>query len=95
MPYEGPSHKAIPNLRKLIEEQKNTYNWQFLYLGTNYDAINAGVKLGINKESCLNYSYSERGAQNAMNVCRKAMNRIQTNNYDGFTLADQKEAMDG
>ncbi len=92
-PYEG--HNAVTNLRRTIEEQQEKYNWQFLYLGTNYDAIKEGVKLGISMESCLNYAYTPRGARNAVNVCSQAMNRMQSNAYTGFTAEEQDEAMDG
>ena len=92
-PYEG--RNAVVNLRKIIEEQQNKYNWQFLYLGTNYDAIKEGVKLGISMESCLNYAYTPQGARNAVNVCSVAMGRMQSNTYNGFTKDEQCEAMDG
>jgi hypothetical protein len=92
-PYEG--RNAVSNLRKKIEEQQNKYNWQFLYLGTNYDAIKEGVKLGISMESCLNYAYTPKGACNAVNVCSQAMGRMQSNTYSGFTKDEQTDAMDG
>ena len=92
-PYEG--NNAVSNLRKKIEEQQNKYNWQFLYLGTNYDAIKEGVKLGISMESCLNYAYTPNGARNAVNVCSQAISRMQNDTYNGFTKDEQFEAMDG
>jgi uncharacterized protein YegL len=92
-PYEG--RNAVSNLRKKIEDQQNKYNWQFLYLGTNYDAIKEGVKLGISMESCLNYAYTPKGARNAVNVCSQAMGRMQSNTYSGFTENEQFDAMDG
>jgi uncharacterized protein YegL len=92
-PYEG--RNAVSNLRKTIEDQQTKYNWQFLYLGTNYDAIKEGVKLGISPESCLNYAYTPQGARNAVNVCSQAMGRMQSNAYRGFTSEEQFEAMDG
>lgn len=92
-PYEG--RHAVTNLRKTIEEQQNKYNWKFLYLGTNYDAIKEGEKLGISGDSCLNYAYTPQGARNAVNVCSMAMNRMQSNTYNGFTREEQAEAMDG
>ena len=92
-PYEG--RNAVSNLRKTIEDQQTKYNWQFLYLGTNYDAIKEGAKLGISPESCLNYAYTPQGARNAVNVCSQAMGRMQSNTYNGFTKSEHFEAMDG
>lgn len=92
-PFEG--NDAVANLRKIIDEQKNKYNWEFLYLGTNYDAIKEGMKLGINPESCLNYAFTPKGARNAVNVCSQAMTRMQSNAYRGFTNDEQLEALDG
>ncbi|MEZ5128246.1 MAG: hypothetical protein R2703_07065 [Micropruina glycogenica] len=39
----------------MITEQESTYNWQFLYLGADQDAIEVGGKMGIAPGRSLTY----------------------------------------
>jgi hypothetical protein len=91
--YEGIDAKQ--NLKALIEEHTNIWKWNFLYLGTNYDSIKEGEKIGIAPTQCLNYAYTPKGSQNATRVCSQAMNRIQNNNFVGFEDEEIAMAMDG
>jgi hypothetical protein len=91
--YEG--NDASINLKKLIEEHSNVYNWEFIYLGTNYDSIKAGQKFGLKPTQCLNYAYTPKGSQNATRVCSQAMSRMQRSNFVGFEEEERNLAMDG
>lgn len=42
-------------LSKLIELQTNVYNWAFMYLGANQDAIAAASKIGIKSSLAASY----------------------------------------
>lgn len=39
-----------------INHQSSVYNWQFVYLGANQDAIANGASVGFNVDACANYS---------------------------------------
>jgi hypothetical protein len=91
--YEG--NDASINLKKLIEEHSNVYNWDFIYLGTNYDSIKAGQQFGLKPTQCLNYAYTPKGSQNATRVCSQAMSRMQKSNFVGFEEEERTLAMDG
>ncbi len=91
--YEGVD--ANNNLKALIEEHTNIWKWKFLYLGTNYDSIKAGERLGIAPTQCLNYAYTPKGSKNATKACSQAMNRIQNNQFVGFEEEECAMAMDG
>ena len=93
MMYEGVN--ASINLKSLIEEHSNVYNWNFLYLGTNYDSIKAGKQFGIAPSQCLNYAYTPKGSQNATRVCSSAMSRMQNKKFVGFEEEERELAMDG
>jgi uncharacterized protein YegL len=49
---------------ELVEHQKKDYNWAFLYLGANQDAIATGQSLGVGAANSLNYSQSKLGVVN-------------------------------
>lgn len=91
--YEG--NDASDNLKALIEEHSNVYKWNFLYLGTNYDSINAGKKFGISANQCINYAYTPKGSQNVTRVCSSAMSRMQNKTFNGFNEEEREMAMDG
>lgn len=45
----------VERIKELIEQQQKDYQWNFVYLGANQDAIVAAEKFGIAKESAANY----------------------------------------
>lgn len=49
-------------IKALIEEQEQTYNWVFHYLGANQDAIEVGAGLGVRADSALTYAPAAAGS---------------------------------
>lgn len=47
------THTAI---KALVEQQTNTYNWEFLYMGADQDAVEVGVSLGVSADKAVTYS---------------------------------------
>ncbi|RVW03662.1 vWA domain-containing protein [Rhodococcus spongiicola] len=45
-----------PAIKKLVELHTNQYDWQFLYMGADQDAIEVGTDLGVKREQSLTYS---------------------------------------
>jgi hypothetical protein len=52
-----------PAVKALIEQQTKAYNWQFLYMGADQDAIEVGASIGVAAANSLTYS---RGRVDAM-----------------------------
>jgi len=50
-------------VKQMIEEQTNKYNWQFIFLGANIDAISEAESLGIKKDYASNYGWSAQGVE--------------------------------
>jgi len=48
-------------IKEMIEEQRKTYNWQFVYLGANQDAVTVGDSLGMAKGTSAAYSGHNTG----------------------------------
>jgi hypothetical protein len=55
--------EQIKNLIFLKEEQ---FNWKFVYLGANQNAIEIGKKLGISENCSLSYKQNSNGIYNAL-----------------------------
>lgn len=51
-------------IKSMVEHQKDVYNWEFVFMGANIDAIAAGTDLGISMQNTLNYAATPAGTQN-------------------------------
>ena len=47
------THEAI---KQLITRQEQAYNWQFLYMGADQDAIEVGARIGVRADRSLTYA---------------------------------------
>jgi len=50
-------------IREMIDHQTGKYNWEFVFVGANQDAILSGGKLGIDKGRSLNYTANSIGTR--------------------------------
>ena len=44
-----------PQVKQLIERQTNDYQWQFLYLGADQDAVEVGMSIGVGAGHSVTY----------------------------------------
>ena len=77
--HENASREySYEKIKKMITYQKEKYNWKFLFLGANIDAISTAKNFGISKEFASNYVSDEVGTKltyevmnDAISGCRK------------------------
>lgn len=48
-------------VKKMIEEQKENHNWEFIFLGADIDAIGAAREIGIDEDHAVEYKKDSRG----------------------------------
>jgi hypothetical protein len=48
-------------IKSMVSHQRDTYNWEFVFMGANIDAISEGSSLGIAAHNSVNYSASAAG----------------------------------
>ncbi len=48
-------------VKKMIKKQKEKFNWEFIFLGANIDALATAEKFGIEKDFAVNYHADEKG----------------------------------
>ena len=48
-------------VRRLIERQKEVYNWEFIFLGANIDAAAEAAKIGIHASRAARYNCDGEG----------------------------------
>lgn len=62
--YENASKEyTYEKIKQMITYEKEKYNWQFLFLGANIDAISTAKSFGISEEFASNYVSDEVGTK--------------------------------
>lgn len=70
-------------IKRMIEHQKEKYNWDFVFLGANQDSFAEAGGLGINKNSTMNYQANSRGIKMAFgSISNYAKSYCQDKDYD-------------
>ena len=90
--HENCSQKTNrEQVRTLIKHQEETYNWEFIFLGANQDAIEVGTSMGISANASCTYRFSSRGMDNVMRNVSKAVNRSRAGETDNVCFeADER-----
>jgi uncharacterized protein YegL len=60
---EENSSKEFTNqqIKEMVERQRSTYNWEFLFFGANIDSFSAAASIGIPQARSVNYSANKDG----------------------------------
>lgn len=69
------SHDQI---RQMIEHQKSTYGWEFIFLGANIDAVSTAERLGIGRNRAANYHADSEGTLLNYEVVGEAVSCFRT-----------------
>ncbi len=78
--YENASKEySYEKIKKIITYEKERYNWQFLFLGANIDAISTARNFGISEEFASNYVSDEVGTQITYEVMNSAISTCRVN----------------
>jgi len=76
------SHAQI---KEMITRQEKTYNWQFLYMGADQDAIEVGASIGIRQDRSL--TYDRAMSQQAYASSAKLTRKLRAASAAGASLA--------
>lgn len=68
-------------IKEMINEMKNDYNWEFIFLAANQDAFAVSDTLGISKGNTLNFSYSDRGFSDTYSTLSKVSSSYRTKSF--------------
>ncbi len=62
--YENASKEfQLDKVRSMIEHQKQKYNWEFLFLGANIDAVQTAGTFGIAPDRAVTYEADTEGTR--------------------------------
>lgn len=93
------SSKEFTNdkIKELITRQTSQYNWRFIFLGANQDAVLAGVSMGFSANSSMTYSATQKGVSaTSFNLCAatSAMRAVPSSEYV-FSKKEREDSMGG
>lgn len=54
-------HYGSDRVKQMIERQKSKYEWEFLFLGANIDAVETAGNFGIDADRAVNYHSDSEG----------------------------------
>ena len=54
---------SAQRVKEMIQRQKEQYGWEFLFLGTNIDAVETAGRLGISPDRAVNYHCDSEGTR--------------------------------
>ena len=74
---ENASRKyRINKIKQMIEKQKEKYNWEFLFLGANIDAIGVARDFGIDESRAVNYNCDSVGTSLNYSVLSETISKV-------------------
>ena len=89
---------TFKKVKTMIKRQQEKYNWEFLFLGANIDAIEVAGNMGISKDRAANYHCDEMGTALNYEVLEKAVSRVRAcrseSIHAAFTGGAWKAAID-
>lgn len=54
-------HYRLPQIRRMIEHQRQRFGWEFIFLGANMDAMHEAASYGIQPEHASDYIADSQG----------------------------------
>lgn len=76
-------------VKEMVGHQSDVYNWEFIFLGANIDAVAVAGSLNIKASHAVNYSADSLGTSEAFGKVRYA---VSTYRHSGAVAADWKDA---
>ena len=89
---------TMEKLKESVKHQESIYNWKFIFLGCNFDAIKAGAGYGLSRGSTLNFVATAAGIDASFNAVGNATSFYRSStsksaSYD-FSDAERGAALD-
>ena len=84
----------LDKIGEMIREQRDKYNWDFVFLGANQDAIATAAAMSIPLPSAMSYSTSKAGVAATMAAVSHYVGAARKGNAAAFSTEYRKSAME-
>ncbi|KMO70051.1 vWA domain-containing protein [Mycolicibacterium chlorophenolicum] len=94
---ENASHEwTWQAVKDLITGQRDQWQWTFLFIGANIDAVEVGARMGFSAENSITYDDSHYESTVAvMSSAREMVRRTRGGEEAAFSAADREAALGG
>lgn len=90
---ENSSHLFTWNdAQKRVSHQEDNYNWKFVYLGANQDAIATAAKMGVSANSAMTYGTSSGAIKATFDSLTVAVDTYSRTKSLSFSPEDRKKS---
>lgn len=77
-------------ISEMINHQRNNYNWEFMFIGANQDAVLSAKEIGIPASAALTYAANAAGTEILYSrVARKVANYRESENAAALQFNDE------
>lgn len=66
-------HYSYEKVKEMVKRQEKKYNWEFLFIGANMDAVETAGHFGIRENRAVNYVCDSEGTETVFRSVGKAM----------------------
>ncbi|THG33203.1 vWA domain-containing protein [Naasia lichenicola] len=80
------------DVKLLVQRQQSVYDWDFVFLGANHDAVLAGSKLGFCADSSLEFAATSEGTTNVNLMASGYISSRKRGRSAAFTDEDRRRA---
>lgn len=87
-------YRSVSVINDLIAHQRDKYNWDFVFLAANQDAIATGGRLGFAHGSTMTFAANAVGVGNTVNSLSTYATNYRGSGKAAFSDADRKAAVD-
>lgn len=84
------SRYSYDRVKQMVERQREKYEWEFLFLGANIDAIEVAGRFGIKPGRAVNYECDSEGTRLNYQVLNETVTRMRMSH----SAADMSELLD-
>ena len=89
--FENASHEWTPTtVKALIDQQREQYSWDFVFLGANQDAITTGTELGFARDSSIDFDADSESLAAAAPVLSNYLMANRSGGRGAFTEQDRR-----
>ena len=75
-------HYSYREIKKMIKRQKEKYNWEFVFLGANIDAVKVAGNIGIGAGHAVNYHNDCEGTKLNYRVLGAALSKMRSSTVE-------------
>ena len=80
---------SYDQIKKMIDHQKKKYEWEFIFLGANIDAVETAARFGILEDRAANYHADGEGTMLNYEVVSETVSMVRSKNSIDSTWKDR------